>query len=469
MSTDLPPAGWYPNPDATGGLRWWSGVGWTEYTRGGASQEATQVLGPAQTQEVSPAQGVVPVPEEVPVQEAAPTQQLSAPAEVPAGDPVLDQPVAAPVNPWAQPTAEPEVVNPWAASPAATWGQPAAGGYAAYQPVPQQPLTGSGMRPLGGMFSDIGRIVRRGWLPIIGISVAIWAAVTAIYAIALLTTVDLTALQRGFDLIGASAESNPETGLPASDGEISAAFRDAFSALSPSGWALLITVLTVLLLVASAIQTAAVNRISMDAAAGQRVSWSAGWKSGFTAGFRLFGYYVLLSLLAVFAWTILAVVAVALWALAPALSIVVGILGFLALLALTVWLSGRLIPVIAQVVLGRGAISWSWRHTKGKFWAVLGRYLLWSIAASVIVNIIVTVVSIPVSLVFLGTASSTASTTQLGASLVLTLITLPVSMALSVVTFLGVVPIWRDLTDDARYRSIGEDGLPVAVEATSGS
>ena len=39
MSTELPQAGWYPNPDGTGGLRWWSGVGWTEYTREGVAPQ----------------------------------------------------------------------------------------------------------------------------------------------------------------------------------------------------------------------------------------------------------------------------------------------------------------------------------------------------------------------------------------------------------------------------------------------
>ena len=162
-------------------------------------------------------------------------------------------------------------------------------------------------------------------------------------------------------------------------------------------------------------------------------------------------------------WTAATLLVVGLWALSPALGVIVGILGFLALIAVSVWLTGRLIPVIVQVVLGRRAISWSWRHTKGKFWAVLGRYILWSLAAGVIVNVIVTVLSIPASLLFLGTAASTSSTTQLGASLVLSVITLPMTMALSAVTFLGVVPIWRDLTDDPQYRAIGDDGLPIAV------
>ena len=276
-----------------------------------------------------------------------------------------------------------------------------------------------------------------------------------------MTTVDLSALQRGFDLIG--AETSSETGLATNDAEIAAAFRDAFAALSPSGWALLVTVLTVLILIAASLQTAGVSRVAMDAAAGQPVTWGAGWRACFSGGLRLFGYYLLLGILAGAAWTVAVVVVVGLWAVSPALSVVIGILGFLGLLALTFWLTGRLIPVIVQAVMGRHAIAWSWQHTRGKFWAVLGRYLLWSMAASVIVNIVVSVISIPLSLILLGTTASTSSTTQIGTSMVLSLITLPLTMALSAVTFIGVVPIWRDLTEDDTYRSIDEAGQPIAV------
>jgi hypothetical protein len=317
------------------------------------------------------------------------------------------------------------------------------------------------MRPLNGMFTDIGRIVRRGWLPILGISLIIWAGVTAIYVAAVLAFVDLDALERGFDLL--SAQTSPETGDPTVDAEVAAAFRDAFSALSPAGWALLLAALTVLLLVATTVQTAAVSRLAMDAAAGQPVSWGAGWRSGFTAGFRLFGYYLLISLLTGLAWMVAVVVVVALWALSPAVSVLVGLLALVALSVLSVWLLGRLIPVVAQVVIGRHALRWSWAHTRGKFWAVLGRYLLWSLAASVVVNIIVTIVSIPFSVIILGSASGATPSGQLGASLVLSLITLPVSLALTAVTLIGIVPIWRDLTDHPVYRSIDESGQPVTT------
>jgi hypothetical protein len=310
------------------------------------------------------------------------------------------------------------------------------------------------------MFTDIGRIIRRAWLPILGISLALWAIVSIIYTAVLLTTVNMDALQRAFNLLE-NSDTNPETGLPSTGTEISAAFRDAFSALSPSGWALVIGGMTVLLLVATSLQTAAVSRLAMDAAAGQPVTWGAGWRAGFTAGWRLLGYYLLLGLVVGLAWVAVIAVVVGLWAVNPGLGALAGLLGFIALMVASVLLTGRLIPVTAQVVVGRRAISWSWKHTKGKFWGVLGRYLLWTMAASVIVNIIVSVLSIPASLLFLGSAASASPTAQLGASAAITLLTLPLTMALSAVTFMGIVPIWRDLTEDPVYRSIDEQGLPV--------
>jgi hypothetical protein len=443
MSTELPPAGWYPNPDGTGGLRWWSGVGWTEYTRAGDAP---------------------PVPEQVQQPETDPAAQTQ----------VLD-PGVAPTTAWgeaqAPTTAWGEAQPPataWgdAQPPATAWGQPAAPAtaydqYSRYTPPAQQPLTPSGMRPLNGLFGDIGRITRRAWFPILGISLLIWTIVSVVWIGSLLSFVNLDALQRAFDLLGSQTSS--ETGLPTADSEVSAAFRDAFAALSPAGWGALLTAVVVLLVLASMIQTAAVTRIAMDAAAGRPVTWGAGWNSGFTAGFRLLGYYLLIGLLVAAAWLVATVVVVALFALSPALGVAGGLLAILALIAGGVLLTGRLIPVVAQAVVGRHALRWSWTRTRGKFWAVLGRYLLWSLAASVIVNIVVTIISIPISAVVLGTTASATSSDQLGASVLLSLLTIPISMALTAVTLVGIVPIWRDLTDHPEYRAIDENGQPVTV------
>ncbi len=424
MSHDTPQAGWYPNPDGTGGLRWWSGVGWTEYTR--------------------------------------PNPEGEQPAEQPTT--VLPEPTTQ----WPQ--------EPTAPLPAAAWGQPGGGQpapppqpvpYAAYTPPPGRPLTASGMRPLGGMFSDIGRITRRAWWPILAISTLIWVAVSALLAVVTFALVDTGALRAGLDALGTALEANPEGDFSQREIDaMTAEFSRAFSSLPVGGWVVLGVLLSVLLLLASTVQIGAVNRLAMDAAATNLVSWGAAWRSGVVAGFRLFGYYVLLVLLMSAMIIAVTVVIVLTAQFAPGLAIGLGILAFFGFFAASFWLTGKLIPAVAQAVVGRRALSWSWRATRGKFWAVLGRYLLWALAASVIVNVITTVVSIPISLLFLGQASSPADpATSLGLALTLNLVLLPLSMALAAVTIMGIVPIWRDLTDDPVYRSIDEQGVPVPPPA----
>ncbi|MCU0295031.1 MAG: DUF2510 domain-containing protein, partial [Candidatus Nanopelagicales bacterium] len=308
MSDDTPSAGWYPNPDGTGGLRWWSGVGWTEYTRTGEPVEVPEPVAP----------------------EAAHTQAFD-------------------TNPWGQP------IQPVAPTTAL-------GGYPTYTPAPIAPLTASRMRPLSGMFSDIGRITRRAWLPILAISLIIWTVMGAITAAVLLAFVDVGALRRGLDAVGVALDASPDGSFSdAQSDAIVSAFGDAFNGLSPAGWLLLGVGLGVLGLFASTMQVAAVSRLSMDATTAERVSWAAGWKSGFSAGARLFGYYILLMIVV----TVVIVAITALIALAaqvaPALAVALGILALLGFVGVSFWLTGRLLPTVTQAVVGRHAIAWSWR------------------------------------------------------------------------------------------------------------
>jgi hypothetical protein len=441
MSPDLPSAGWYPNPDGSGDLRWWSGVGWTEYTRPGAppaqpplEQPRTQVLG-----------------DQTPAADA--TQVLG--DQTPAADAtqVLGEQTPAP-NAWQQ--AAPPGHTQWPNAPA----------YGTYTPPPAaNPLTGSGMRPLNGMFSDIGRITKRAWWPVLGISVVIWTVMSALLALAAVAFVDFGSARRGFDLLGQALQDSPDGNIPSDQADqIFSDLSDAFSRLPAAGWVVLGAVLTIVFLYATTMQMAAVNRVSMDAAAGLPVRWAAGWRSGFTAGARLFGYYILITAVIVVA-TLAVIVLVALAAqLSPGLAVALGILAFLGSIAVAFWLTGRLITAIPQAVVGRHALRWSWHATRGKFWAVLGRYLLWSLAASIIINVITTIVSIPVSLVFLGEAStSTDPFSSLGLALALNLLLLPFSMVTAAIVLIGIVPIWRDLTDHPEYRSIDDNGVPITT------
>lgn len=429
MSNEAPPAGWYPNPDGTGGLRWWSGVGWTDITReAGTSATPTTAL----------------------ERPAEPTQVLAEPAPEAVQADQSDQSQWA--NPWGQPVA-PVPVAPIA-------------GYNPYAPIPVQPLTASGMRPLSGMFSDIGRIVRRAWLPIVGISFTIWAVVSAVIAAVTASSIDLDALRRGLTGFANEVQTNPDGSIESAAGErILSDFQAAFSGLSPGAWAVLGTALFLLTMAASLVQVGAVSRLSMDAAAGQPVTWGAGWRSGFVAGLRLFGYWALIGIVALVVFAVVVAAIAVLAQLSPALAGVAGVAAFFAAIVLAFLFVGRLVPLSAQAVVGRHALRWSWQHTRGKFWAVVGRYLLWSMAASIVIQVISTIVAIPVSLLFLGQLSSASTVDQMGASLELQLLMLPFTMALGAITVLGIAPIWRDLSDDPVYRSIDEDGQPIEVSA----
>lgn len=477
MSDEAPPAGWYPNPDGSRGLRWWSGVGWTEYTReagtaptvseqptqphaeptavAGESAAPTEVLGEASEQPAPAGEATTPTEvlgeaSEQPAPAAAPAEPAQDQSTAPTGEQqtaaLSDQTQWA--NPWGQPVAQP---------PSAP-----IGGYAPYAPPAPTPLTQSGMRPLSDMFSDIGRIVRRAWLPILGISFIIWAVLFALIAAIVASAINVPALRSGLDALATEVQNNPDGTISSAAGEkILQDFGDAFSRLAPGAWALLGGVLFLLLMIGSFVQIAAVSRLSMDAAAGRPVSWGAGLRSGFTGGMRLLGYWILVGIIALLILTAVILVIAVAAQVSPALA---GLLAFAAVIAtifVAIWLTGRFVPVAPQAVVSRHALRWSWQHTRGKFWAVLGRYLLWSIAASIIIQVITTIIAIPMSLIFLGQLGSSSSADQLGASLELQLLLLPFTMALGAITVLGITPIWRDLSDDPDYRSIDEHGVPV--------
>lgn len=426
MSNDAPPAGWYPNPDGTGGLRWWSGVGWTEYTRSAPAE---------------------------------PTEQPAPQPEQPAPQP--EQPAPG----WS--AAEAPGPGGWTPAPPEPVQQPAPSPYGRYAPAEQGPLTPSGMRPLGAMFSDIGRITRRAWWPILAISVGIWTVVTVLLGVLTALLIDIPALRTALDNLQAALDADPDGSLSESQLDaLGTDFAAVFDRLPPAGWAIAGVFVGVVFLLAGTIHVGAVSRLSMDACTEKAISWGQAMHSGVTAGFRLAGYYLLLMLAA----TVLIVVVVAMVAVAavlsPALGVAVAVLAFFALVALALWMTGRLIVAVPQAVVGSRALSWSWSATKGKFWGVLGRYILWSIAASVIVNVVLTVVSIPVSALFLGqTATSTDPLASLVPALTLNLVLLPLTMAAGAVTIIGIVPIWRDLTDHPEYRGIDTDGNPVPLPA----
>lgn len=399
--TGLPEPGWYPDPADANGRRYWDGTAWTEHTVAGGSAA------------------------------------WGAPAQ--------------PAQPWQQPAGYSPYPGP--AMPA--------GAYQAY--VPQvQPLAPSGMRRIGELFSDAGRIIKRAWWPIIAVSLLLWLVWLVLVAIASFALVNVGNLVNAIQVWSDATTRYGSSRFPIEvRDQLADVWRDVPRTDSLAVWIVVGVAVFLLSVLVGCVQVAAVNRLAMDAATGQPVSMGAALRSGRTGGLRLFGYYWLIFVVVFVVVGLLTGVVVIAGSVAPLLGVLLGIAGVVGLTVLGVWLLGRLVPFTAQAVVGRGALRWAWEATRGKFWAVLGRYLLWALVASVIGQVVTSIIVFPFSILATAGASTGTTGTMAVTTGVLYLVSIALSMAVSAITYIGVVPIWRDLTDHPVYRSIGPDGMPV--------
>lgn len=407
-------------------LRYWDGTEWTDHVQPRQSPPASAPTQPASDWVVPPS-----------TESANPTTPITDP------------------NPPVGPGPSPDPHGPGFAYPPQYQSQ-----YPAYTPQTSA-LTASGMRPIADLFNDAGRILRRAWWQITLVSLAVWALWTvAILAVAVLV-VDFGSLRRAFELLLDLPSGRQVDTIPlATQQEIQAAFEASLRVDSPVVWILVGVGATLFTILIACIQIAAVNRLSMDAASGQPVSIGAAWGSGLTGGRRLFGYGIIISI-GVLAVGLVWVAALALTNAVPALFAIILVIGYLAMMALFFYVFTKLVPMGPQAVVSSGAMVWSWQATHGKFWAVLGRYLLWSLVAGFVTNIVFSVLFFPIGLFASAGMTTGDPATAFMWMMVITLVSVPLSLALSALTMIGIVPIWRDLTADPIYRAIGPDGIPV--------
>ena len=111
----------------------------------------------------------------------------------------------------------------------------------------------------------------------------------------------------------------------------------------------------------------------------------------------------------------------------------------------SVWMWVRLFPALPQTVLGRKGLAWSWSATRGRFWAVAGRWLLWALASGVLVQAIGTAIFSPAGVAAEQAVDAAGLASLATLSLVLWTLSLPLYIASSTLWALGLVPIWRDL------------------------
>lgn len=328
-------------------------------------------------------------------------------------------------------------------------------------------LTSSGMRRLSALFDDVGRIIKRAWWQILVVGLIIWTVVTTLLVVCAAFAIDFAALNRALEFTQRAAETS-DRGI---SGPLGAQLEAVWSAVprfdSPAAWIGWGVAVGLIALYATCVQVAATNRLGIDAAAGQPVRLARAWRSGAVGGLRLLGYSLL--------WLLVVLLLTAIWiglliltgATVPVLAVLVGVLGLMALTVLGFLVAGRFAPLSVQVVVAPGALRWSWAATRGKFWAVLGRALLWSVIASFVSQIVLSIVMIPFSLLAMGAIGTAVTTPGAGplqsvvATIALSLVSLPLTMVMASLSYLGIVPIWRDLTDDPVYRSIDEAGQPV--------
>ena len=250
-------------------------------------------------------------------------------------------------------------------------------------PGPAPPTPASGMRPRSAASSPTSRrIVTRAWAPILGISLAsglrsprCWHCSPAV--------IDFDALWRSRRARAVMA--------PPSAAQEDRCPRWPAGLPSEAGWPTrpVVGVIAVLVAIAgTAFQAAAINRIGVDAAAGQPVTWSAGWRAGLQRRSST----------------------------VPCAAVAAAIFGSRGFgsggcgrapgprgTAAGVRGRDRLRPglrrarPVAQCATsaphrrgrhGSAPAAWSWTRTGGRAMAVLGRWLLWTLIVSAVVQVV---------------------------------------------------------------------------------
>lgn len=353
-----------------------------------------------------------------------------APASPPPGHPVPPPPPPA----WGQPAAPPGWGGTPPGAPAPAWHMPA------MQPgiIPLRPLG------LGEILDGAVRAVRANPAVMFGLS-----AVVVTVAVALQTLVQLYV----------TSLVNAALGGGALDDAMSAADSAVMSEMlsTSAGQVLTVPLLVPVTSVLTGLLIVSVSRSVL----GHKVGLREVWRTRRVWLLVGFGLLQLLASLLAFALYVGAVAGLAV-AGADWEAVGVGVLGGIALLCASVWVTARTLLVPPALML-EGKRFWptvarAWRLTRGSFWRLLGIYLLSNLLVSVLMYLFV----VPASIVA-GVVSVTSGSDDL--TVLLTAVGQVVGLTLSTTFLAAVVAL---LYVDVRIRREGLD-LELARAATGGA
>ena len=394
--------------------------------------------------------------------------QPPGPGQTPAPGPIPD-PQSPPAGWYADPGA-PGQLRYWDGSgwtvhtaPDPQAGQWAPDSYAAAAHV-RSPLAPSGMRWISALFGDLGRILRSAWAPLSLIGILPWLVYSAVVIPLTAILLDFGAWRRPIDSL-IDAVDRYEGTIPLSVQEqLWQEFEDAASGLGWGRFVAWLMVTALLSMLVFSAQLAASYKIGAEAASGRPAGLRVGMSALVPGSLRILGYSLILSLGLGAVMAALVGVGFALWAVGPGLSIVMSFLLFPAYLVLSYWVLGRLQPGMVRAALpgGQGSLGWSWRVTKGRTWAVVGRWFLVTIVVSFVAQTVIGLVSFALMMITFLFAASGSLGFLIASSVVFTVVIFVLSGITGSLTAAASAPIFRDLTDDPAYRSI-EDGEIVPV------
>jgi len=354
--------------------------------------------------------------------------------------------------------------QPPQAPPPANWPEYPPGGYPAAE---TSVLAPSGLRRITELFSDIARILRVAWAQLILVTLLLWTLPVLVVMLVAVALIDIPKWSEAFgDLFDAIEEYSGD--IPVGVGEqLGDQFEAAAESTSPGLWIAFAIVAGLGLLFVIVVHAAAVYRIGADAASGRSLTLGQSLSAAIPGGLRLLGYGVLLALAGTAVFAVFVAILIGIGALWVPGAVLLGVVGFFAFIVAAFWIMGRVSPAMVEASLpgGGGALSWSWGATQGRSWPVVGRLLLWSLAVSLVQSIIAGVIWLVMAAVG-SVAIATGGGVIAGIGFVVVgLVMMVVNALIYALTYVGGVPIWRDLTPREDYRAIDDSGnlVPIPV------